>query len=320
MRRLKAKFLAWIEEKHEPTHKFLTREDKPYPTVRSIGSVLLILLVGATLLWGLTGQPLGNAPVVVIESESMMHCEQGFGTEGNACDTSTFLGIGTIDTGDLIFVKAPGTIETMAEGGKKHHGESGDTIVYQPHGSDQFTPIIHRVMFTLEINGDGTYNVPELGLERINDLDHPSIKDADRFDIRPDCRLRLAPYGHASLTPADSGFITKGDNNGCWDQGEGIITVPVREEWVLGKARGEVPWIGVVKLFVFDILQGTDNHAGNAPGNIKAAGWFVVGLIVLGPTAYEMAHKRFGKHDEEGDKPTGSKDEEPAADEEKPSQ
>lgn len=306
MKGVKAKVLDWINEKHEPTHKFLTREDKPYPTVRSIGSVLLILLVGASLLWGITGQPIGSAPIVVIESESMMHCEQGLGTRGDVCDTETFLGIGTIDTGDLIFVKAPGDFETMAEDGKKHHGLPGDTIIYQPYGSGSFTPIIHRAMFFLEINGDGTYNVDALGLENISDLNDPAIRDAERFGLSSGCQIRLSSLDHTPLGPEDSGFITKGDNNSCWDQGDGIISVPVQEQWVLGKARGELPWIGVVKLFVFDFLQGTDNHSGNAPGNIKAAGWIVVGAIVVGPTAVELARKKWGKDDEELEHATGS--------------
>lgn len=299
MKGVKAKVLSWIKEKHEPTHKFLTREDKPYPTIRSIGSILLILLVGASLLWGITGQPLGAAPIVVIESESMMHCEQGFGTQGNACDTETFLGIGTIDTGDLIFVKAPGDFETMAEGGKNRHGLPGDTIIYQPYGRADTVPIIHRAMFFMEFNVNGTFNVAELGLENISDLNHPAIRDSERFGLSSGCQIRLQSLDHQPFGPEDSGFITKGDNNGCWDQGDGIMSVPVQEDWVLGKARGEVPWIGVVKLFVFDFLQGTDNHSGNAPGNIKAAGWIVVGGIVVGPTIVEYARKKWGKEESE---------------------
>lgn len=300
MKRLKAKMLSWVEDKHAPTHKFLTREDKPFPLIRSIGSIALILIIGASILWGATGQPLGAAPIVVIESGSMMHCEQGFVPRTADCDTETFLGIGTIDTGDLIFVKTPGTIETWAADGKDRHGSPGDTIVYQPSGRDDTTPIIHRAMFTLEVNQDGSYNVPELGLNGITDLNHSAIKDEERFNLAPGCRLSVSKAGHQSLGPGDSGFITKGDNNPCWDQSSGgLLGMPVQEDWVLGKARGEIPWIGVVKLFVFDFLQGTDNHGTFAPGNIKAAGWIVVGTIVLGPTVYEFVQKKRGK-DEEG--------------------
>lgn len=235
-------------------HRFLTAQESPYPVAREVtfGAALVLLVLGT--LWGYTGQPLGDTPIVVVESGSMMHCEQppGVANYGRGCDPTHFGRLGTIDPGDLIFVKdidRPSDVETRAETGEHHYRRSGDVIIFRPDGRPG-VPIIHRALFWLEIHGDGTFSVPEFGLSGVTSLDQPQLID-----------LGLSP-GYADdlrsmrAGPEDSGFITRGDNNGGADQdhASAIASLPVRPDWILGVARGEVPWLGLVKLYVTDVL------------------------------------------------------------------
>lgn len=80
-------------------------------------------------------------PLVVVESKSMIHEEQGE--------------IGSIDAGDLILVhnQPASTIVTFAEAtdedhrsyGHERHGMEGDVIIYAKNG-EEGTPIIHRAI------------------------------------------------------------------------------------------------------------------------------------------------------------------------------
>ena len=89
-------------------HKFLTRNDKPYPAVREllVGALVILLLLGG--LYTLTGQPFkGGYPVVVVTSGSMMHCTNA-GTQGaqlgRTCDPTICGRLCSTDPGDLVFV------------------------------------------------------------------------------------------------------------------------------------------------------------------------------------------------------------------------
>ena len=69
-----------------------------------------------------------------------------------------------------------------------------------------------------------------------------------------------SPSG-GSVTPdwSHSGFITKGDNpytNPTCDQLGGICDEPIKPEWISGKARSELPWIGTINLLFSDIVNG----------------------------------------------------------------
>ncbi len=281
---IKARILDWTKEKMPPVHTFLTRDGPGYAFGRGAAGVALFAVLAVTVLWGGTGQPLGEAPVVVIETGSMMDCAQGVDTRTPICESTSFGRLGAIDPGDLVFVRdadRQSDVSTMVEEGRDRYGKPGDAVVYRPGGREDLTPVIHRAIFWIELHGDGTFSVPELGLNRETNLDHPAIMDRERFGLEGFCQLR---FGEG----AQSGWITKGDNNRCWDQtgSHSISPGPVQPEWLLGKARGEVPWVGLLKLFVFDFLSGTDNYA-NAPGDLKAFMWTTVVAVIVVPWGAE---------------------------------
>jgi len=130
-----------------------------------------------------------------------------------------------IQTGDIVFIVSPSNfvsddIETRhgivtkrmgAERGYMSFGEYGDAIVYRPDGSNERTAIIHRAMFYVEEGETWT-----------------------------------GTDGETHTAPHD-GFVTKGDANEEYDQEQGLSTV-VKPEWVEGKARYRVPFVGRLRL------------------------------------------------------------------------
>ncbi|MGB0653762.1 MAG: S26 family signal peptidase, partial [Thermoplasmatota archaeon] len=284
-------------------HRFLTSDEKPFPLARELTAGALVVLFVLSALWLGTGQSLDEAPVVVIESGSMMHCVR---TADDRCAPNSFGRLGTIDPGDLVFVRdvdGKSDIRTYSQGGKERHGEPGDVIIFKPGGSESRTPIIHRAMFWLEVHDDGTFSVPELGLDRVDNLNQPVL-------VGPDSEYRL-PRGYADTLRANmerdgvsasmaSGFITRGDNNPNTDQTT-ISAYPIHPDWVIGKARGEVPWLGLIKLWFTDFSKpdcaantfsperapGYCNYA-NAPQDLHNMLWWSLIVIVGAPLLIDL--------------------------------
>ncbi|MDO5843901.1 MAG: S26 family signal peptidase [Methanocorpusculum sp.] len=132
-----------------------------------------------------------------------------------------------IQTYSLVFVSEEnrfGDLITMAQAeltdaDKKFNGY-GDVIVYMPDGISGVTPIIHRAIGYVSVDG-----AKELGFE-----------------------------GNA----AHAGYITKGDNNPIIDQ-MGTHQVygrlqPVKEEWIIGKAVFAIPMAGWIPLHIWQSI------------------------------------------------------------------
>jgi signal peptidase len=229
---------------------------------------VIIILMGS--LWAYSGV---WPPLVVVESESMQHSD----------DTSY---IGVIDTGDLVMVKETSGFDdvvTYVKGsntGYATYGDYGDVIIYRPYGMD-VTPIIHRPLLMIYANQTShSFDIPDLALLPEGSWD--LLGEEDRWwDITG--TVELHDIGHADVTvrmdfgkmiasmdtrnvQLHGGLVTMGDNNwytedgeryGIWDQ-FAICQEPIQEEWIVGKARGELPWFGLLKLW----------FAGGAPENV----------------------------------------------------
>lgn len=223
-------------------------------------------------------------PVYVVESESMQH------------GTTDIVGL--INTGDLVLAKKvdPSTIQTYVDGersGYSTYGEHGDVLLYEANGRGG-TPVIHRAIVFLEANADGSWNVPSLaGLScGANVSDAYSVSSTPSGCGTTELRgvLTLRDVGWKSVTVTitldtlgrASGFVTMGDNNydpsppasGVTDQSAGISTL-VEPAWVVGVARGSIPWIGSVKL----LLQGNAQEV--PPQSWEFLGLSVVTLVLI---------------------------------------
>ena len=195
-------------------------------------------------------------PLVVVESSSMIHSEDGE--------------IGSIDAGDLILVhdQPADTIVTFAEAtnpkfsayGYEQHGMGGDVIIYSKNGEGG-TPIIHRAIMrvvaeqTVEPNrsatapcpeeatydevrvaGDGlpgscilTWSVPGTSVrDVVNITVHFDGTDAAYYDCKRPAHSGenyvVEPYLVVwQWAPKHEGMLTLGDNNKCSvDQGAGV--------------------------------------------------------------------------------------------------
>ena len=207
--------------------------DDRIAAAREIIILMLVVLLLASSLWLYTGQPFPKAPMVIIESGSMMHFGSPYGR------------LGTIDPSDIVLVKAVQSREDVKtqigeqeKEGERTYGEYGDVIVYRPMNRTDRTPIIHRAMCWVELvsTADGIrYDVPEYG-----------ISNAEAINIQDLCLY--------NYKPANSGIITAGDHNlemgSGADQSGGICPQPVKVEWIIGKARGEIAWLGAFKLAI----------------------------------------------------------------------
>ncbi len=312
--------MEWLREKSPAVHHFMTREDRPYPLIREVGVAGLVVVVVLAALWGGTGQSFPDeAPVVVIESGSMMHCKIPM---SYPCDPERYGRIGTIDPGDLVFVRDVDGREDVvpfAEGGRASYGMDGDVVIYRKDGSETQTPIIHRAMAWLQIHDNFTYSVPGLGIRFADDLNDPALGPESPYglprnyaaQLETEVNHRIQCYennlqgaGCFGLEPLDdvpspsdfSGFITRGDNNPSADQ-PGISRLPVQPGWILGKARGEVPWLGLVKLGFTDVTgkyfsgQPT-SHYERAPGDLKTMLFVSLGVLIGTPLILEAMLKR----------------------------
>ncbi|MGB9951834.1 S26 family signal peptidase [Haloarcula marismortui] len=176
-----------------------------------VSSAGSVLLVGV-LLFAVSGV---WPPLVAIESPSMdPHIKEG----------------------DLVFVMEEerfsgpgdhrGVVTAASDDSYRKFQQPGDVIVYEPDGNSRQTPIIHRAMLWVDA-GENWY-------DRAN---KDYIGSADSCDELSSC-----PADHA-------GFITKGDNNGRYDQvGSSPISEPVKPGWVIGTAEMRVPLLGQVRL------------------------------------------------------------------------
>ncbi len=264
--------------------------------LRDIGIALLVVLIVFLVLWAYSGV---WPPIVVVESGSMQHDDY----ESH---------VGVIDTGDLVLVQntnSPGEIETYVHGkcsGHSTYGDEGDVIIYNERGGGD-KPIIHRALVWLEYNstGPGSFNVPGLECDKwengvnweatnwngtgpaititeprnINGTLTIYVTSGHRTQQKIDLDLRsFVSQIRADPDWTDGGFVALGDNN---DNEDGFL---IKHSWIIGRARGELPWFGLIKLSVTgeipwgSVCSGAmDNHC--APQNSWDS--LVIALVVL---------------------------------------
>ncbi|KYK28630.1 MAG: hypothetical protein AYK23_00150 [Candidatus Proteinoplasmatales archaeon SG8-5] len=234
-------------------------------------------------------------PMVVVESGSMEHPPSP-GVRKSY--------IGVIDTGDMVFVKdvegSDGLMSYMdgEATGYRRYGSFGDVVIYRPDGLRERVPIIHRLLVWVEVNnsnaspivgnsidyGNYSYDIPSLGLygSRENVIlnnygySHKSVSINLTTVIRNFYLHRMEPH---------SGYITLGDNNPNIDQ---LTYLPVKEEWIVGKAIGELPWFGLIKLSITD-------HPVDAPGNSWISLFAVIIIIISIPIFLDYGWPRVRK-------------------------
>ncbi len=231
--------------------------------VRDIAIAVLIMAILLGTIYVYTGV---WPPLVVVESSSMQH-------------SHTVSYIGVIDTGDLVLVQAAparSDVVTYLQGrssGYSTYGDYGDVIIFRLARDPSATPIIHRAIMYLIPNGSYV-DVPDLAL----------LPASQWEAFRNGVRL-AAPYGMTNVTIHEmgwqhnlgidfqvaqlvtdfgghAGYVTMGDNNAydhcqtSQDPCSNDNGPPYDTGWfpsqsdIIGHARGEIPWFGLIKLLV----------------------------------------------------------------------
>lgn len=225
-------------------------------------------------------------PMVVIESSSMMH----------GADSQ----LGVIDTGDLTLVQKVsdrGDIVTYVEAtcrtnpnyGFKEYGDYGNVIVYRKNGKAE-TPVIHRAIAWIEYNASASDpsrrffrgDIPDIGVYNVSEYYVNVTSYRPENYLRQESMLiQISAIFSATTTSTvpHSGFVTKGDHNipyvdqwVLYLQG-GIRVEPVKLEWIVGKAQGELPWFGIFKLWI----TGHDSRA-FPPSSVRS---LIITIIIL---------------------------------------
>ncbi len=270
-------------------------------TFKDAAIAFLILLIILGSLYGYSGR---WPPMVVVESSSMSHSNPSQ--------------LGVVDPGDIVVVKQTDNldIETYVEGKADDHrtyGQYGDVIIYRRLGNPRRTPIIHRAVIYLMYNETShTFDIPALeGLEYGEDWTTSQgertrglngsviIHDYGYDDIQVKIDLKpLTDTGH-------SGFITMGDstrtNAPMYDQRSSICPEPVKKGWVEGKARGELPWFGTLKLI-------TTGKTGDIPMNTWVNLSISLAVILGVPFILDVVERRYWEKEEEEEKEKSAKE------------
>jgi len=263
----------------EKFKKFWHAENGKLTVVRDVAIALVLVLILISALWAYTGQWWGT-PMVAIESGSMEHDPPSFR------DDPPFGRFGTIDAGDMVLlVKVEKRSDIIPRGSLVYgalkrqnsdeffYGDYGDVIVYHPYGNTEGDQLIHRAMCWVDYNenenGDVTYTVLDYGIFNKESI---SIEE-----------LALVDY-----KPSHSGFITKGDHNQVSDQSSTqICTEPIKVEWISGKARQELPWIGTINLFFNDLTSG-DSTVSNVNQDSLICLFIVIGALISIPIILDV--------------------------------
>ena len=211
---------------------FLNTDEEWVAFVREVLSSLAIVALVGLVLFAVSGL---WPPMVAIESGSMQP-NMEIGDLVFVMEEHRFAGGAAYDDTGVVPFRAG------AGAGYKEFNEYGDVIVYRPDGDTFATPIIHRARFWVS-GGENWYDK----------ANQAYLGGAENCEELANCP---APHG---------GFITKGDNNGQYDQVGSYgtpISSPVRPSWVTGTAEFRIPWLGRIRLLFGMVSGGVGANAG----------------------------------------------------------
>ncbi|MGQ0797309.1 MAG: hypothetical protein ACT4OI_05550 [Methanobacteriota archaeon] len=242
-------------------------------------------------------------PLVVIAGNSMQH--------GNASSS-----LGAMDVGDVVLVQAvtsPADLVTYVQGratGYSTYGDYGDVVVIRDLEDPEGSRVVHRALMLVTWNVTACaacYDVPELNLLSDSEWDawnatgNATGTPTDepfgltRFVLRGAgwTRDQVIDFSmwRIQVRISGAGLLTMGDNN--------VFTYPATkfDLWivplseVVGKARGEIPWFGLIGLTLSPNEEGcceswgsTDSRRGASENSWRSLEVSLLVLLAAGST------------------------------------
>ncbi len=279
---------------------------------RKLARILLAVLVVFSATMGILFVYAGSAtPFFIVDGNSMQH--------GN--ETSH---IGVMDTGDLVIVQSvesTADITTYIRGRATDfstYGDYGDVLVYLEPNTTRENVFMHRAMAFVTWNATANaYDVPELSLLPAEDWDAWDANGTPTASPFGLSRFLLHRAGwkqdldvHFNLTLGErsvdfglgeNGFLTMGDNNA-------YTTITRFDRWVIplsyifGRARGEIPWFGLIRLTLFPQGEaccqawGSTDPLRGAPANSWLALNILLAVLVGAPLAVGLTQFYLARH------------------------
>lgn len=265
--------------------RFWHSENNIVSIVRDVAVAFFFVFIIISALWIYTGQWFG-APLVAIESGSMMHLDEPYGR------------IGTIDAGDMVLlvkVDSKSDVIPYSTSIYYNYGKKGDVVIYHPNGYMTEDQIIHRSMCWIEVETEGLdtfYTIEEYGIIHQNASEPLYIPECGIWNSASNSSVifdgRDGLNHHQKFT--HSGFITKGDNPltnkecdqlGLRSETTGKPIELVKIEWISGKASFELPWIGTINLLFNDLTNDPNEQdtLGNVPSDSMTC--FIILIVFL---------------------------------------
>jgi len=229
------------------------------------------------------------------------------------------------------------------------YSDYGEVIIYDKNGRTDETPVIHRaiVWFVPNMTTDCTNTAP-MGYKG----DFPDIKNAAHpKGLTCISSLTIHKVGftskdltinvnnvasHAAAIASDkkpfAGFLTHGDNNGhqypvmntdqesLSDFHTGRYLAPNRVDWIVGKAVGELPWFGALKL----VASKTTTTDQIPPSSWKGLITTIVLIIVIpfiidiAVAQYQKRHPKKGSKKDDKEEDDEEEEEDEAEEDKKP--
>ena len=274
--------------------------------IGTVRDILMAVFAVIILLGGLFAYCGVWPPMVVIESSSMMHDDDSQ--------------IGVIDTGDLTLVKKAddrSAIITYVEAanrrdpnyGFKTYGDFGNVIIYKKSGQAG-TPVIHRAIAWLDYNATASDparsiyrgDLPDIGVYAVAEYTVAGLKSYSPGQPDTPLVIHISAIlsNTARSTKPHDGFITKGDHNRIAPNGAGVdqealetsygVKVePVKLEWVIGRAEGELPWFGLLKLWL------SGQPTSTFPPTSSQGLIITIVLLVVVPVTLDLVIARYRK-------------------------
>ncbi len=232
-----------------------------------------------------------ESPLSVIMSSSMQH--DNYQSQ-----------IGVIDTGDVMIVQDPSKaeIQSYVEGsisGYKTFGDYGSVIIYER--GDDVNPCIHRAIIWLDYNQNGTWKATSLkdyegSWSCTGSMDIYSLSGTLTFtDItqsKKTVSINLDSLGK------QSGYLTMGDNpesNRYFDQSAGIIDHPIGTDDIRSVAIMEIPWLGVIKVYMSESKMTYLSHVPNSINSLVMLFVMIFAIIYVSDSFYARKEMRAKK-------------------------